>query len=163
MPRHRRHVDLGDVVDADRGGGADEGDRGREIGEAATVEILVGGERGDAAARAVDRHPAARADRVALDAELELIETVIGETHRAVGREQPGQGDVELVDGVVLAAEGAAHIGAMRDDRADGLVGGILRNQRRHAGGRLLGRLHADHELELAGAAVVPGAPPPAP
>ena len=159
MPHHRGDVDLGYVVDADRGGGADKGDRGREIGEAAAVEILVGGEGGDAAGRAVYRHAAARADRVALDAELELIVAIVGETHRAVGREQAGQGDVELVDGVVLAAEGAAHIGAMRDDLADRLVGGILRDERRHAGGRLLRRLHADHELELARTAVVPGKP----
>ena len=44
-------VDLGHVVDADRRGGADEGDRGGEVGEAAAVEILVGGEGGDPAAR----------------------------------------------------------------------------------------------------------------
>ena len=126
MPRHGRDVDLGNVIDPDRGGGADERDGGGEIGEAAAVEILVGDERGDAAAAAVHRHAAPRRNGMALDAELELVVAVVGEAHRTVRREQPGQRDIERIDGVVLAAEGAADIGAMRDDLADRLLGRIL-------------------------------------
>ena len=126
MPRDGRHVDFRNVIDADRSGRADECDRGGEIGKPAAVEILIGGEGGDPAACAVDRHAAAHRDGMALDAELELIVAIVGETHRPARREQAGQRDVERIDGVVLAAKGAADIGAVRDDPTDRLLRAVF-------------------------------------
>jgi hypothetical protein len=78
VPRHRRDIDLGHVINADRCRGSYKGDRGREVGEAATVEILVGDECGDPTARPLDDHPAPHGDGMALNAELELVESIIG-------------------------------------------------------------------------------------
>ena len=137
---------------------ADGRDVGGKVGEAAAVEDVVGGEGADLAGRAVDADPRAHLEGVPLDAALELLIAVVREPHRPAGKEHRRQRDVERERRVVAPAEAAADIGELRVDarrlerrarpcRADSAID--LR--------RLVGRLHAEHELELAAVAVVPG------
>ncbi len=144
------HVDLGDVVDADRPGRADNRDARRVVGEAAAVEDVIGGEGRDAAARAVDADLRPHLEGVPLDAALELLEAVMGEAHRASRQEHRRQRDIEHEGRVVLAAEAAADIGELGIDGGR-LVGRIgLAEQIGDGLGRLERRLHAEHQFEAA-------------
>ena len=96
----------------------DDRDAGREIGEAAAVEHVVGGECRDLAGRAIDADPRAHLEGVALDAALELLVAVVREPHRAAREEHRRQRDVERERRVVAAAEAAADIGELRVDAA---------------------------------------------
>src|SRR6478735_7515981 len=91
MQRHGGDVDLGDVIDADRPGGADHGNAARIIGKAAAIEHMVGGESHDPAAGALDPDPALDLERMPLDAALKLLVAVMGEADRVAGPEQRRQ------------------------------------------------------------------------
>ncbi len=108
MQRDRRDIDLRNVVDAERGGGADRRHLGRKVGEAAAVQHVVGGECLNLAGRPIDADPRAHLEGVPLDARLELLIAIVGEPDRATGKEHRRQRDVERERRVVAAAESAA-------------------------------------------------------
>ena len=67
VERIRRHIDLRDIVDAERGVGADGRHIGRKIGEPSAIQRMVGGESDDLAGRPID------ADRVCILKACRLI------------------------------------------------------------------------------------------
>ena len=86
MQRDRGDIDFRNVVDADRGGGADDRHGGRKIGEAAAIQHVIGGEGADLAGRAIDADPRAHLEGVALDAALELLIAVVRQPDRPAGK-----------------------------------------------------------------------------
>ena len=118
---------------------------------------MIGGEGADLARRAVNADLRAHFEGVTLDAALELLIAVVGEAHRPAREEHPRQCKVEHERRVVAPAEAAAHVGEVRVDagRLEGSTGFA-----EHEGdglGRVVRRLHAEHELELAAVAAEPG------
>jgi hypothetical protein len=85
MERIRRDVDFRDVVGAERCGRRGRRHAGGKIGEAATVEGVVGGKPGDFAGLAIDPDPRPNVEGVPLDPGLKLVEAVIGEADGATG------------------------------------------------------------------------------
>ena len=150
---------FGTIVDADRRSSADRRHLGRKVGEAAAIQDVVGGECLNLAARPIDPDPRAHLERVPLDAALELLIAIVREPDRAAGKEHRRQRDVEWERRMIASAEAAAHIGELTVD-----AGGLERRARpaQHERDRLrdlVGRLHAEHDLEALGAGVVPGDP----
>src|SRR5258705_7637184 len=94
-----------------------------------------------------------------LDAALKLLIAVLGQPHRTAGQEDRSQRDVEREGGMVASTESSAHIGE------HGLyVRRLERSPRvaQHLCERfsvLVRRLHAEHELEVFSARVVPAEP----
>ena len=150
---------FGNVVDADGRDGADGRHGAGEIGEPAAIQHMVGGESDDLAGRAIDADARAHLEGVTLDAALKLLIAVVREPDRAAGKEHRRQRDIERERRMVAAAESAAHIGeegvdTRRLERGAGFA--------EHKGKRLRGlvrRLHAEHELEVFGARIVPAEP----
>ena len=157
MQRHRGDIDLGNVIDADRGGRGHHRDVGREILQAAAIQHMVGRESGDLAGGAIDADPAAHLDRVALDASLKLLIAVMRQAHRAAGKEHRRQRGVKNERGVVASAEAATDIGEMALDMRRPERRARLAQQKRDRLRRLIGRLHAEHQFEFLVVLVVPG------
>ena len=156
VQRHRGHVDLRDVVDADGRRRRHGGDVRREVPEAAAVEDVVRREGRDLARPAVDPDPGVHLEGVAFDAALELLEAVMRQADGAAGKEDRRQRDVEDERRVVAPSEAAAHIGEVGLDVL-GLERGLgLAQQGGDRLRALVGRLDAEHEFQLAALAVVP-------
>ena len=111
MQRDRGDIDLRNVVDADRRGGADGRDAARKIGEAAAIQHVIGGECHDLAGRAVDADARAHLEGVTLDAALKLLIAVVRQPHRTAGQEHRRQRDIEREGRMIASAESAAHVG----------------------------------------------------
>src|ERR1700687_6247104 len=105
---------------------------------------MIRGEGLDLAACAVDPDPRAHLDRVAFDAALKLLVTVMRKSDRPVGKKHRGQCDIEHEWRVVAPAETAAYIGELRVD-ARGLERrtGFAEQKRNRLRG-LVGRLNAE-------------------
>jgi hypothetical protein len=107
----------------------------------------------------VDADARAHLEGVPLDAGLKLLIAVVGQPDRTAGQEERGQRDIEREWGMIASAESAAHIGKMRFD-----VRRLERIPRvaEHIGELFSGvvwRLHAEHELKILGARIVPAEP----
>ena len=87
-----------------------------EIGEAAAIQYVVGGERDNLAARAIDPDPRVYFECVPFDARLELLIAVVGEPDRTIREEHPCQRNVQRERGMVASAESAADIGELSVD-----------------------------------------------
>jgi len=151
------NVDSRNIVDADRHLGANLRNCAREIGEAAAIQYVVGGECDNLAARAIDPDPRVYFECVPLDARLELLIAVVGEPDRTIREEHPRQRNVHRERGMVASAESAADIGELSVD-ARRLESSAGFAQKERDGFRVLERrLHPEHELEVLAARVVPG------
>src|SRR6266478_9077259 len=120
---------------------------------------MIGGESTDLAGRAIDADARAHLEGVTLDAGLKLLIAVMGQPHRPEGKEDRSQRDIEREGGMVASTKSTAHIGKQGFD-----VRRLERNPRvaEHVCKRFSGlvrRLHAEHELEVFGARVIPGEP----
>src|SRR5260370_23338590 len=120
---------------------------------------MIGGKSTDLAGRAIDADARAYLEGVTLDAAWNLLIAVLGQPHRTAGQEDRSQRDIEREGGMVASAESAAHISKQGFD-----VRRLERNPRvaEHVCkpfSGLVRRLHAEHELEVFGARVVPGEP----
>src|SRR5215472_13331327 len=111
MERIRGHIGLRDVVNAKRGVGADGRHLGREIGKASTIQRMVGGKGDHLAGRTIDADARADFERVPLDAQLKLLEAVVGEPHWTVREKHRRKCDVEWERRMVATAETATAIG----------------------------------------------------
>ena len=109
------------------------------------------------AGRPIDADPRAHLDGVPLDARLELLIAIVGEPDRATGKAHRRQRDVERERRMVASAESAADMREMRVDarRLEGVASFTQKECDRVRG--LVRRLHAEHELEVLAAPVVPG------
>ncbi len=116
MECHRGNVDFRNVIDADRGGGSNDGHAGREIGEAATVQHMIRGESLDLAGCAVDPDPRTHPDRVPFDAALKLLIPIMREPDRPAGKKHRRQCDIEHEWRVVAPTKAAAYVGELRVD-----------------------------------------------
>src|SRR3954451_9000302 len=125
MQRDGGHVDLRNVIDADRGGRGDGCNVGREIREAAAVKHVVGGKRSNPARRAIDPDLAANLERVPFDSGLELLIAIVSKPDRMPREEQGRERDVKGKRRMVAPTETAADIGELRVDvsRLDGSAG----------------------------------------
>src|SRR6476660_733923 len=120
---------------------------------------MIGGKSADLAGRAIDADPRAHLEGVTLDAALKLLIAVMGEPHRTAGQEDRSQRDVEWEGAMVAAAESAAHIGKQGFDvRTLERSPGIAEHECNRFSGLVTG-LHAETELEVFGARVVPAEP----
>lgn len=120
---------------------------------------MIGGKRLDQAGRTVDADARAHLDRVAFDAALELLVAVMREPHRLARKADRRQRDIENERRVVAAAEAAADMGELGVDMR-GLVGRMrFAEQMRERLRSLVRRLHAEHQLQIAAFAAVPGEP----
>src|SRR5258705_13112307 len=120
---------------------------------------MIGGKSTDLAGRAIDADARAHLEGVTLDAGLKLLIAVMGQPHRTAGKEDRSQRDIEREGGMVASTKSTAHIGKQGFD-----VRRLERNPRvaEHVCKRFSGlvrRLHAEHELEVFGARVIPGEP----
>src|SRR5215470_8538835 len=100
----------------DCAGGGDHGDVGREIGETAAIEHVIGSERLDRPARAIDADARAHLDRMAFDTALELLVAVMREPYRLAREADRRERDIENERRVIAAAEAAADMGELRID-----------------------------------------------
>ena len=153
----RGDVDLGNVVDADRAGGTDHRHAGRVVGEASAVEHVVGGERRHPAARPVHPEPRLHLERVPFDPALELLVAILREANRAAGEEDRRQGHIERKRRVIAPPKATAEMGELGVDalRLEA-CGGLAEKIGDGACGLERG-LHAEDELEVAAACIVPG------
>src|SRR5215472_7074890 len=104
------HIDLGDIVDAERSGSPDLRDAGREIRETAAVENVVCRERHDLRVCPIDADPRTHLERVTLDAALELLKAVMSQADRMAWEKYRRQRHVQWKRRVIAAAEAAADI-----------------------------------------------------
>src|SRR6476660_3196180 len=120
---------------------------------------MIGGKSTDLAGRAIDADARAHLEGVTLDATLKLLIAVMGQPYRTAGQEDRGQRDIVRERGMVASTESAAHIGKQ------GFYVRWLERSPRVAEhvckcfSVLVRRLHAEHELEVFGARIVPAEP----
>ena len=90
---------------------------------------------------------------------LELLVAIMRKPHRAAGKEHARQRDIERERRVVAATESATHMGKVRVDprRLERAV--RLAEEMRDQLRGLVGRLRAQHDLEIPAARVEPGEP----
>src|SRR5713101_9283323 len=117
---------------------------------------MIGGKSTDLAGRAIDADARAHLEGVTLDAALKLLIAVVGQPDRTAGQEERRQRDIEREGGMIASAESAAHIG-----KQGFYVRRLERSPRvaEHIGKLFSGvvrRLHAEHELKVFGARIVP-------
>ena len=113
---HRGHVDLRNVVDADRGGRGHQTDAGGIVGEPTAFADQIG-RVGDKLPRpSIDAKLACDLKGMALQTGLELFETIIGQANRCVCGKHTGHRDIKREDRMIAAAEAAADRSAMRND-----------------------------------------------
>ena len=127
MQRYRGHVDLWDVVNADRACCANGGNASREVRKASAIEHMVRGKELDLAGFPVDPDARVHPEGVAFDAALELLIAVMREPDRPAGKEHRRQRHVKHERCVVAPAKAAADIGelgvdARRLERSFGLA-----------------------------------------
>jgi hypothetical protein len=108
VERIRRHIDFRNIVDAERGDGADGCHIGRKIGEASAIQRVVSGESDHLAGGPIDAYPRADFERVPFDSGLKLLEAIVREPHRTIREEHRRQRDVKRERRVVASAECAA-------------------------------------------------------
>ena len=159
MNRDRGDVDLRNVIDPDRGGCADRGDANRKIGEAAAVQHMIGGKRLDLAGRAIDPDPRTHLEGMTFDTALELLIAVVRQPHRPAREEHRRQGHIERERRVIASAEAAAKMSEIGVDARRLERRARLAEQIGDSIGRLVRRLHAEHEFELSRFRAVPGEP----
>src|SRR6202011_3315664 len=121
------------------------------------IQHVVSGECMDLAGRPIDADPRTHLDWVALDAALKLLIAILGKSNRPVGEKHRRQCNVEHERSVVASAEPAADIGELRVDARRLERGAGLAEKERDRRRGLVGRLHAEYELELIRLLIVPG------
>jgi hypothetical protein len=113
---HRGHIDLRNIVDADRSGRGHQADAGGIVGQPTAFAGQIG-RVGDKLPRpSIDAEFACDLKGMALETGLELFETVIGQANRFVCGKETSHGDIKREDRMIAAAEAAADRGAMRND-----------------------------------------------
>src|ERR1700682_2098723 len=117
---------------------------------------MIRGESLDLAGCAIDPDLRAHLDRMAFDAALKLLITIMRQPDRPGGEKHRRQCDVKHEWRMVASAETAAYIGELRVD-----AGGLERRtsfsqQERNRLRGLVGRLNAEHELKFIALPVVP-------
>src|SRR5204862_7822167 len=112
-------------IDADRHLGADLRNCAREIGEAAAIQYVVGGECDNLAARAIDPDLRVYFECVPLDAHLKLLIAAIGKPDRTIRQEYPRQRNPQRERGMIASDESATDIGklSVHARRRDGSAG----------------------------------------
>jgi hypothetical protein len=117
---------------------------------------MIAGECANPPGRAINADAGSHLEWMPLDACLELLIAIMGEPHRAAGKKHRRQRDVERKRRVVAAAEAAADIRELGvDARRLERRAGFAQEVRERLRG-LVWRLHAEHELEVIAARVVP-------
>src|SRR5262249_27254112 len=113
MDRDRGDVDLWNVIDAERGGGAHSRHLQREVGKAPTVQDVIGGGRPDRAGAPLDSDARMHLERVPFNAGLKLLIAVVGEADHSPGQEHRRQRNVKRKGRVIAPAESTTYISVL--------------------------------------------------